>query len=424
MNLFVEVIIWIAYILSIYFSVFFLLVYIDKKKLLEMEKSILTISAAPLVSILVPAYNEEKTILKTLKSIEQLHYPKSKLDVIVINDGSTDDTEKIAKAYIKDKLYFRLITHHNKGKAASLNEALNLVQGDFFACLDADSFVEADTLRKMLALYEKEGDPSLAIITPAMKVSTPTTVLQKIQWLEYIVIILIARLTSHLDSLYVAPGPFSLYRTEIIKNLGGFDEHNVTEDQEIAYRVQQRNYSIKQCFDGYVYTTAPGKIRPFYLQRRRWYLGSLMCLHKYKKMIANRKYGDFGIFQMLKNVLAYFLSVTGITIAVYFLLIPMLRWLQEMIVIRFNIWPYLTHFSFKIGIMDILLADFKKGFVIAFLFSVSLLFFYLAHRNANEKINKFGWIPLLPYFLFYYLLKGVILLLSFWQFTKKQRLKW
>ena len=94
--------------------------------------------------------------------------------------------------------------------------------------------------------------------------------------------IFVGRLTSQLDSLYVAPGPFSLYKTKVIRKLGGFDETSLTEDQEIAYRVQKHNYKIKQCFDGYVETEAPRAFKGFYKQRKRWYKGGLSCVYKYK----------------------------------------------------------------------------------------------------------------------------------------------
>ncbi len=424
MNLFVNITLWIAYITSLYFSIFLLLVYFDKKNIFKAEHSSLNPKAEPLVSILVPAYNEEKTILKTLISIYELEYPKTKLEVIVIDDGSKDNTKQIVQEYIKDKPYFQLISHPNLGKAASMNKALTLIKGEFFACLDADSFVHSLTLKKMLSQYYQKNDPNLAIITPAMKVYQPKNILQKIQWLEYLVIILIARVSSHLDSLYVAPGPFSLYRTDIIRKLGGFDEESIVEDQEIAYKVQKNNYRVTQCFDGYVYTVAPKQFKPFYRQRKRWYLGSIICLKKYKQMIANRKYGDFGMMQMTKNVLGYFFAITGITIAIYFFLQPLLEQLKSLIIIKFNIFPYLANLNLKVNFLDLLLTDFRKGFIVLFLFIIGAMFFYYAHRNANEKMTKFGWLPLLPYFVFYYLLKGSILLLSLVHFARNKKLKW
>jgi cellulose synthase/poly-beta-1,6-N-acetylglucosamine synthase-like glycosyltransferase len=424
MNIFVNILLWIAYAASLYFSIFLLLIFFDNRKVFAQEESSDNPKMTPEVTVIVPAYNEEKTITKTLQSIFNLDYPKERLEVLIVNDGSKDQTKEIIQNFIKDKPNFKLISHKNQGKAASMNKALKVAKGEFFACLDADSFVDSKTLKKMLSLYYKENDPNLVIITPAMKVYKPKNILQKIQWLEYLVIILIARITSQIDSLYVAPGPFSLYKTKIIQNLGGFDEKNITEDQEIAYRVQKNQYKIKQCFDGYVFTTAPEKIKPFYKQRRRWYLGSIACIHQYKEMVANKKYGDFGVMQMIKNVLGYVLAVTGISLAVYLILLPILNKIKNLILIKFNLWPWLTSLELKLNFITLLLIDFRKGFIIAFLFMVGFFFFYLAHKNAKEKMMKFGFIVLIPYFLFYYLLKGIILLLSLFEFTRGRKIKW
>ncbi len=424
MNLFVDIFVWIAYIVSLYFTIFLVLVYFDKRTLFRQEQSSTKLKRYPFVSVLVPAYNEEEHILRTLESIANLDYPSRKLEVIVVNDGSTDRTEEVIQHYIQDKPNFTLITQAIKGKAAALNRALQQARGEFFACLDADSFVEPLTLRKMLAFYDIQADPSLAIITPAMKVYKPANFLQKIQWLEYIVMIFIGRLASHLDSLYVAPGPFSLYRTKIIQELGGFDEHTLTEDQEIAYRVQQQHFKIKQCFDGYVYTVAPPEIKSFYRQRRRWYLGSLTCLHQYRKMVANTEYGDFGAMQMVKNVTGFCLAVLGIGIAGYLFLLPLLEKIRSLVLIDFNLWPYLLNFNLQFHFLDFLTADFKKGFILLSLWAIGLFFFYQAHQNAQEKVTKVGWLPLIPYALFYYLFKGVILLIAMFEFGRGKKIKW
>ena len=424
MNYLVNILIWCAYFVSLYFSVFLLLVYLDKKKIFLAEKSSLYPKYLPLVSVLIPAYNEEKNILKTLESVDQIDYPKEKLEIIVIDDGSSDSTFKIMQEFAHNKANFKIISHKNMGKAASLNQALLIAKGEFFACLDADSFVDRLTLRKMISLYYNEDDSRLVIITPAMKVYNPENILQKVQWLEYLVIILFSRIASHIDSLYVAPGPFSLYKTDIIKKIGGFDEQNITEDQEIAYRLQKNHYKIKQCFDGYVYTVAPKRIKPFYKQRRRWYLGSLNCLNKYRNIIGNKKYGDFGMMQTMKNFIGYLLAFIGIFLAVYFVVIPLIETISNLIAIRFKIMPYLKNISFNFDWLTFLSNDFRLGFIIALLLAIGYFFFYQAHKNANEKMTKMGIIPLIPYFFFYYMLKGVILVVSLFHFSKGRKIKW
>ncbi len=427
MNLIANIIIWIAYLVSLYFSIFLLLIFMDKKALLkseETESKPSLLPQYPLISILVPAYNEENTIIETLHSINHLDYPQEKMQVIIINDGSRDHTKQKVELYLSDKPHFTLLSQPNRGKAAALNRALKLAKGEFFACLDADSFVEPATLQKMLSFYYQQNDPLLAIVTPAMKVHQPKNILQKIQWLEYIVMIFIGRLSSQIDSLYVAPGPFSLYRTAIIQKLGGFDEHTLTEDQEIAYRVQQQQYRIKQCFDGYVYTTAPGKLRPFWQQRRRWYLGSITCLHQYRSLVANKEYGDFGMMQLVKNATGFILAITGLTLAGYLLLLPLLTKVKNLVLIHFNILPFLLNLTLKINTITLLLINFHKSFVLLFLLLLGWFFFYYAHQNAREKITKVGWLPLIPYALYYYLLKGIILLVSITQFSRSKKIKW
>ena len=142
-------------------------------------------------------------------------------------------------------------------------------------------------------------------------------------------------------------------------------------------------------------------------------------------MIANRKYGDFGMMQMTKNVLGYLLAITGITVAIYLIFLPLLERFKNLIAIKFSIMPYLISLlDLNLNVINFLLADFKKGFIVLFLFIIGGLFFYYAHRNANEKIVKFGWLPLIPYFVFYYLLKGSILLLSLVFFARNKKLKW
>ncbi|HLD72566.1 MAG TPA: glycosyltransferase family 2 protein, partial [Candidatus Nanoarchaeia archaeon] len=181
MNLGINIFLWITYLISLYFSVFILLIYLDKKDVFRKEENDSSeqdgkshsLQKLPLISVLVPAFNEEKTIIRTLESVHQLDYPKEKLEVIVIDDGSKDKTKKMMEWYIQDKSQFKLISHQNCGKAASLNKALKIAKGEFFACLDADSFVDRATLKKMLAQYYSENDPKLAIITPAMKVYQP-----------------------------------------------------------------------------------------------------------------------------------------------------------------------------------------------------------------------------------------------------------
>ncbi|MBC8444028.1 glycosyltransferase family 2 protein [Candidatus Woesearchaeota archaeon] len=375
----------------------------------------------PLVSIIIPAHNEENTIAGTIESVLKLNYPRDKVEIIIINDGSTDDTkkniEKITHSNRNRKIIF--IDQKNQGKAKSLNNALKIAKGEFFACLDADSFVEKNTLIKMIKFYNQ--NPHLAIVTPAMRVKDPKTLTQKFQRLEYLASMFMARLMGLLDVVYVAPGPFSLYRSKIIKKLGGFDINNLTEDQEIAYRVQKHHYGIKQCYNAYVHTTAPHNIKGLYKQRNRWFKGSMINLYKYKQLFFNKKYGDFGMLQLPINLATYILSVCAIFFFGYFTFKPLFREIHNIYLINFDLLHYIRSIDFNFNILGL---DLGMMFIAYTLFFAALIVFYLSHKNTDEKIRKHGIIYIIFYFFFYYTMLSVISVIVLIQLIFGVRQKW
>ena len=424
MNTALSILLWLAYLLSLYFSIFWFIVYLERRPhFKEEDKKRVKLHDYPFISVLVPAYNEEHAITKTLKSITELDYPKDRIETIVINDGSTDSTKYKVELFRKkspdDNIV--LINQKNQGKAASMNNALDIAKGEFFACLDADSFVDKDTLKKMLAVYEK-NDPDLTIVTPALKVDSPSTLIQKFQRIEYIISMFTARMMSYLDCIYVAPGPFSLYKTARIRELGGFDVGNLTEDQEIAYRVQRCNYTIKQCHNAYVHTIAPKTLKQLYGQRNRWYKGSLMNIVKYRNLMMNKRYGDFGVMQMSINILTFLLCSTAVFFFGYFILWPVLKTVYNLYLVGFDILPYLKDvFTFEVNVLNV---NFQVITIIAFLFMVSISIFYFAHRNANEGIKKYGVLHIVPYYLFYYIIISFMAVVILFQAAIGKKQKW
>ena len=424
MNIVLTALLWVTYLLSLYVTIYWLIVFLMGDEDFEVKRDRkVHLSGFPFVSILVPAYNEEDTIIPSLKSVINLDYPQDRLEVIVINDGSKDRTEEMVMEFIEKNRRFniKLINQKNQGKARSLNNALKIAKGEFFACLDADSFVEPKTLKKMLKMYEEE-DNNLAIVTPAMKVRSPKTLLQRIQWLEYLVSLFISRLMSHLDCIYVAPGPFSLYRTSVIKKLGSFDEENITEDQEIAYRTQKHHYKIKQCYDGYVYTTAPRDLRGLYKQRNRWLKGSLLNIFKYRKLIWNKKYGDFGIMQMSINIVIFFVSITTLFFFIFYILMPIYKFIKNLYMINFDIRPFIADImDFKFTLLNL---DLEKMIILYILLSISFGIIYISHQNANERLKKKNILALLSYFLVYYVIVSFVIVVMFFEVLIEKKHKW
>ena len=229
----------------------------------------------PSVSVLIPAFNEEKTIGKTIKSVLALKYPKRLYEIIVINDGSTDGTERIVRRLQKRGKIKLISNKRNRGKAYSLNRGIRVSRGELIACLDADSVVRPDILEKTVGYFK---DESIGVVTPALKVWRPRNFLEKIQYAEYLLNIFLRKALAFIDSIHVTPGVFSVYRKDVLKMAGGFEEGNLTEDMEIALKIHTLGYKIENNLDAVSYTVCPDRWRKLLKQRIRWYRGALQNL--------------------------------------------------------------------------------------------------------------------------------------------------
>ncbi|MFH0752503.1 MAG: glycosyltransferase [archaeon] len=385
-----------VYFLTLYFSIFWLLVLFEEE---EPEKK-KELKKYPKFSVLIPAFNEQRTILGTIESAANLDYPKDKLEIIVVNDGSKDNTQKIVEEYIKTHQTFtkiKLINQENKGKGAALNVALKKATGEFFACLDADSFIESNALQIMLPFFENE---TVGAVCPMMKIKNPKTLLQKMQWYEYMVNFFFKKLNAKLDCVHVTPGPFSTYRTKLIKDLGGYDENNLTEDLELAIRLQKHNHKIVQTLDTTAYTIGPNTLRGLFKQRNRWYKGSFYNTLRYRKLLFNKKYGDFGIIRMPTLLIS-----GGLSIVIFFLLLrtlfrTMVSWTSKLVAVNFDIPTILSRVSFN---FDILSINFTALAIFLFVITLGLFVLVYSHKFLNERLLNFSrsFISLISYLSIY-----------------------
>ena len=417
MESFIRALIMFAYLIALYFVVFWLLVLFEKKQK-EIPKPL---KKFPFVTILIPAYNEEKKINSTLKAILKLDYPKNKLEFIVVNDGSTDNTKQLAEKIIKQNQDFniRLINQKNQGKGAALNRGLKEAKGQFFICLDADSYVQENSLKLLLPYFDKED---IACVLPVMKVRNPNNFLQKMQWFEYIINMFYKELMGRLDCVHVTPGPFSIYRTHILKKIGCFDDnHNLTEDLEIALRLQSKGYKIVQALDGEVSTISPKTIKELYSQRNRWYKGSVLNAIKYRKMMFNKKYGDFGIIQMPVIILSGIIAVIIITALFYYNIWKPFGDLIKMRYIDFDFLTLITNFTINFHILDL---DFTSIILAIIMLAISVFIFVTSHRILKEKVNKHGIFSLFVYLLTYFVLLGIIWVGILFEMAVGKKQKW
>ena len=279
---------------SLFFEVFLLITYLEVREELNLEENYLgkDIQKFPTVTIIVPCFNEERTVANTIRSLLNLDYPKEKLSIIAVDDGSTDGTRR-QLARFENHLQVSVLLKENGGKHTALNLALEKVKSELVGCLDADSFVNSDALRKIVPFFD---DSSIMAVTPSIKVFEPKSVLQYLQKIEYSWGIFLRRMLSSIGALYVTPGPFSIFRVRVFTELGGYAHGHHTEDLEIALRMQKHRYKIVNSHGAHVYTVAPTSFPALYRQRVRWTYGFLNNAIDYREMFFNKKYGHIGIF--------------------------------------------------------------------------------------------------------------------------------
>jgi cellulose synthase/poly-beta-1,6-N-acetylglucosamine synthase-like glycosyltransferase len=294
--------------IALYFEVFLLMSYLEKR---PQVKTKALPKSYPTVAMIVPCYNEEATLAQTVESLLKLEYPKEKLSVMIVDDGSKDNTqkigEKLAATYPSNVSYHRKA---NGGKYTALNFGITNSTADILGCLDADSFVDKDAL--MEAVKKLEAEPDTMAITPAMKVYHPRKVL--VQAVEYTFGIFYKKMFDNLSAVNVLPGPFSLYRREVFTKIGLFRHAHNTEDMEIAFRMHANGLKIVNAHTSFVYTTVPSTVRALIKQRTRWSQGFLQNARDYSYMVGNPRFGNFGTLVLPISLVSFF---AGIYMALY-----------------------------------------------------------------------------------------------------------
>jgi cellulose synthase/poly-beta-1,6-N-acetylglucosamine synthase-like glycosyltransferase len=411
----------VVYFLSFFFIVFWLITFFTQSGPVKAKR----LKKFPLVTIAVPAYNEEEHIQKTLKSLIDLDYPKDKLEIITINDGSTDHTKNKVEEMIREypQYTLKLINQKNQGKGAAMNRALEISRGEFFVCLDADSHPQKNALKKILPHFEKGKD--IAAVLPCMKTSKGGNVIQKMQRYEYIVNMFYKELMAKLDCIRVTPGPFAVYRRSILSKVGNFDENNLTEDLEIALRLQKYNYKIVQTLETSVFTIPPSNFKCLLKQRNRWYKGSLLNTLKYKEMIFKKKFGDFGMMQMPLTLISGAMTVIIFFSFLYFSFKPIINKFRQFNLIDFDLsslFLSLKNWFLNFHLLDM---DFILVSLAVIMFTTTIYVLKTSHINTKEKIFKYGPFPLLCYMFVYFFILGLVWInIGFDLLFKKQQQRW
>ncbi len=393
---------------GLFTSVFFLLTYFENLGNMKDPKS----KKLPSVTITVPAYNEEKTIGKTIESLLALNYPKDLLTIMAIDDGSSDTTYEVAKKYEKDGVI--VLTKKNGGKASVLNLAISKCTTDVFGALDADSFAAPDSIMNMVGYFD---NPEVVAVTPAMKVFNPKTFLQKIQYIEYVFGLFLRKMFSFMGSINVTPGPLTIYRKTFFDKYGGYEENNLTEDIEIALRIQKHNLTIENSLNAGVYTVAPDKFKPLFKQRLRWYIGFFENVFNYRELFSV-KYGNLGMLLLPSSLLSIFFAMVMLVYGIFNILTRgIYQSIMNLGAINFDLKQLLLT-EYNIFFANLNSVTILAGLTIL----VGIFIIYIANRMAKEKYDI--RLDYIGYIFVYGILFGLWWLVSSIYFITGNRVGW
>ncbi|MGV3556202.1 MAG: glycosyltransferase family 2 protein [Croceibacterium sp.] len=399
---------------------------------------------APAISVLAPAYNEELTIVESIRSLLALQYPD--FEVLVINDGSRDDTlqrvigefglEKVDR-FVDDAVSHApirgfyatpalprllVIDKENGGKADALNAGINTCRTSLFCAIDADSILEADALLRVVRPFIDFPHETVAAggtirIANGCKVDSgrvvavglPTNFLALVQIVEYLRAFLMARLAlGKMQVLTVISGAFGLFRRQRVVEVGGYSHATVGEDMELVVKLHRHMRDLKLPYrvdfiaEPVCWTECPDSLSVLGRQRSRWQRGALECFAKHKDMCFNPRYGRIGFIGfgqiLLVDVIGPLIEILG------YILIPLLwglgllalPWLLAFLAVTFTFGIFVS--AATLVLEEIQLKRFPRSYELAILGLIAVIE-NLGYRQLCNIWRLQGW----------------------WQFVRKQQ---
>jgi poly-beta-1,6 N-acetyl-D-glucosamine synthase len=242
----------------------------------------------PAVSVVIAAFNEEKVVARTIRAVLANRYEL--LNIIVVDDGSTDDTSgEVARAF-GGHPKVTLMRQENAGKAAALNRGIATASGEIIIALDADTIFSRGTIANLVRHFH---DPAVGAVAGNVKVGNRINPLTYWQSIEYVTSQnLDRRAYAVMNSITVVPGAVGAWRRDAVLQAGGYSTDTMAEDMDLTWRIRRAGYRIENESEALGYTEVPDSISALYRQRFRWAFGTLQCLWKHRSAVG--RYGAFG----------------------------------------------------------------------------------------------------------------------------------
>lgn len=405
--------IYCIFILSSYFIISFVstsevLKYTRRRSILEHD-TLISSPFQPSISIIAPAYNEEVTIVDNIRSLLSIHY--TKMSIIIVNDGSKDNTldlaienyglyltneksigniktQNVRGIYRSHKKAFSkliVVDKENGGKADAINVGINVSDTEYFACIDVDCIIDQDAFLRLVEPIMKANNKKIGAVGgivwltndadiksgKVMTIRSPKSYIAKIQVIEYFRAFLLGRPAwARNNGMLLISGAFGIFDRETVTAVGGYNHNTVGEDMELVmrmhgyYRAHNIDYEIAYIPDPLCWTEAPSDYAVLGRQRNRWTRGTIECLKFHKHMFMNRKFGVLGLisypYWLVAEWLAPYIEAGGLIFFIIIALFGLANW-PFFIALLILVYAFATCISvYAILIQEISYAKYKS----------------------------------------------------------------
>lgn len=357
----------------------------------------------PKVSVLIPAWNEEEGVLITVKSLLGSTYQN--MEILVINNASTDNTEQNVKDFIKkykrdarwksSTIEVKYFLETTQGKGHALNKGIEQATGEILLSIDADCFVETNTVHNFVEYFK---DPEVMAAVGNVKIGNTNSIIGLIQYLEFLFSFYFKKADSLINAIYIIGGAAGAFRKEVFEKIGPYNTQNITEDIELSVRIQDAGMKIIYASDAVIFTEGASDIRALMRQRLRWKRGRFETFMDHRHLFFSVDKNHNKILTWLILPLAIFGEIQ-LSLELFFLTF-------------LYVFSYLTndYSSFISGIV-----------VVSSMFIIQIAFD--AHK---EKRVKFMLLAPIGWLLFYVstFVEFSALLRALWGYARGSELKW
>lgn len=243
----------------------------------------------PRVSVIVPAWNEEVGLIRTIETILASRYRN--LEIVVINDGSIDNSDTLMKAFVEEhdlhhqnaEEKINIVYHYkqNGGKGRALNDGIKISTGEIIISIDADCILLPDTISNFIKYFE---DPKIMAAVGNVKIGNQDTILGTLQYLEFLFSFYFKKTDSLFNTIYIIGGAAGAFRRSVFEKIGMYSDENITEDIDLSVRIQKAGMSIVYASHAIVYTEAATTFKGLAAQRLRWKRGRFQTFYTHRNL--------------------------------------------------------------------------------------------------------------------------------------------